>query len=184
MNGIDPYCKILSLKIGDSRVDGMETTYGLARAFEWIEHYNCKLANYSYGEPVAYHKGLVMDRLSELVNKKGLIFITSAGNSGPIISTIGAPGSILDDLIRVGAYTDTKLLELYNIPQINSFEGVYHWSSRGPTITGSIGVDLIAPGCALTSHPNWYKCDLKMCNGTSMASPNVAGLCSLILSNY
>src|SRR5439155_24068708 len=46
-NGINPHCKILSLKIGDSRVNGMETTIGLIRALKEIVRYDCHLVNYS-----------------------------------------------------------------------------------------------------------------------------------------
>ncbi len=184
-NGINPHAKILSLKIGDSRVDGMETTIGFIRALKEIVKHDCHLANYSYGEAVEKIEGKLIDMLNEYIVKYNITFCTSAGNSGPSITTVGAPAVCTTQVISVGAYTDAKILNSVYYMTENDFEqGVYHWSSRGPGLDNSMGVDLIAPGCAITSHPKWFRADMKLCNGTSMASPNTAGFLSLILSQF
>lgn len=188
-NGINPHCKILSLKIGDSRVDGMETSIALIRALREIVKYKCHLVNYSYGEPVtgdsAKLKGRFMEMLNEYTFKYNITFISSAGNSGPGISTVNAPGFITDRVINVGAYTNSEYLKkLYYMCENGFNEGVYEWSSRGPSMINDMGVDVIAPGCALTSYPRWASSNIKMCNGTSMSSPNVTGFVSLLLSQF
>jgi subtilisin family serine protease len=184
MNGVNPHARFLSLKIGDSRLDGMETTDALLRALEILEKRKIKIANYSYGEPAAFKNGRFVAELERVIDSTGLNFVTSAGNSGPSITTIGAPASSTESVISVGAYTNSAHLQrLYNTFDNGYNQGNYHWSSRGPGINHSMGVDVLATGCALTSHPEWYHSDLRMCNGTSMAAPNCAGFLSLVLSN-
>lgn len=185
MNGINPHCKILSLKIGDSRVDGMETSIALVRALHEIVNHGCHIVNYSFGEPCGEDKGRFIEMLKEYCYKHNITFITSAGNSGPGFATVGAPATVVDRTISVGAYTTSEYLEnLYFLSGNNFKEGTYQWSSRGPSNYNSMGVDLIASGCALTSHPRWHESHIKMCNGTSMAAPNATGFASLILSQY
>lgn len=191
-NGINPNAKILSLKIGDTRVDGMETSEALCRALDEMVKYDCSLANYSFGEDVlptdtkcSGLTGRFIDKLNEYTTKYNLVFVTSAGNSGPSLFSVGAPAMCTENCISVGAYTDETLLDkLYFTPANGYTHGPYHWSSRGPKFNFSKGVDLMAPGCALTSHPHWFKSNMNMCNGTSMACPNAVGVMSLVLERY
>lgn len=187
-NGINPYVQFISLKISDSRFDGMETSHALCRALDIMIKYNCKIANYSFGEPVAQKDGLdgkFISMLNEYVKKYNMLFITSAGNAGPTALSIGCPKMSTDNVIVVGAYTDHVLLEkMYFSPQNDFNKGVYQWSSRGPTFNSSMGVDLIASGCALSSYPPWFKSNMDMANGTSMSCPNAVGIISIILSKY
>lgn len=190
-NGINPNAKILSLKIGDSRVDGMETSLALCNALNEMVRYNCTLANYSFGESICPNNpkdlsfsGRFIEILEEYAMKHNIIFMTSAGNSGPTLMTVGAPRMCSESAISVGAYTDQKLLnDLYFVSENEFSQGTYEWSSRGPLFNKSMGIDIIAPGCALTSHPQWYKSNMNMCNGTSMACPEATGIVSLVMQN-
>lgn len=51
------------------------------------------------------------DLANELVNKYGVVWVASAGNQGPALSTIGTPPDISQDtIIGVGAYVSPDMM--------------------------------------------------------------------------
>ena len=68
------------------------------------------LINLSYGEPFWRGEGgRVAQTFTDAVRKWGMTVFTSAGNSGPALSTLGAPGC-LSAAITVGAYVSPPMM--------------------------------------------------------------------------
>ncbi|KAJ2672729.1 hypothetical protein IWW42_002680 [Coemansia sp. RSA 1085] len=185
-SGVAPGAQVLSLMIGDHRVGSMETGVGLTRAVNAIVEYGADVANMSYGEPSATsNRGQWIQAVSrEVVQRHRCVFVSSAGNEGPALSTVGSPGGTTDDVIGVGAYVCLEQMQAeYGMyKEVN--DAVFTWSSRGPTPDGDSGVNIYAPGSAITSFPAYTRERLHLANGTSMSSPNLCGIVALLISAW
>ena len=183
LNGQAPGAQLVSVKIGDSRLGSMETGVGLMRGLMLSLRLRVDLVNMSYGEPAAAcDTGRYPETVREMINKYGIMFVCSAGNDGPALSSSGSPGSTTQDVIGVGAWVSpAMLLSSYSMRRAMQATQ-YTWSSRGPAFDGSLGVCISAPGGAMTSVPTWTLQGMQLMHGTSMSSPNACGLFSVLLS--
>lgn len=180
-NGIAPGAQIVSICIGYNPLGSMETGIAMTRAIIKAIELGVDVINMSYGEFSHFLTGRVLEHFTSLVTRHGVIFVTSAGNHGPALSTMGSPGT-LPDFIGVGAYVTPEMQVAEYSMRGKVPATSYTWTSRGPTLQGDLGVTICAPGAAITSVPNFSLQCTQMMNGTSMASPNAAGCVALLLS--
>ncbi|KAJ2494146.1 hypothetical protein GGI11_008975, partial [Coemansia sp. RSA 2049] len=174
-NGVAPGAQLVSLLIGDHRVGSLETGVALTRAAAAIVEHGADLANMSFGEPSATHNAgqWVQTLRAEVVRRHRCVFVASAGNEGPALTTVGSPGGTTAGVIGVGAFVGDEQMRtdhaMYEFVHDTSFT----WSSRGPTADGARGCDVFAPGSAIASYPAYTQQRLRLANGTSMSSPNL-----------
>jgi subtilisin family serine protease len=117
------------------------------------------------------------DPMSQAVNSlsaaSGALFVVAAGNNGPAVAGIGTPG-VADAALTVGA--------------VDKQDALAAFSSRGPRLgDGRIKPDITGPGVAIaaaraagTSIGNPVDALYTRVNGTSMATPHVAGAAALL----
>ena len=182
-NGIAPGAQIVSVKIGDPRVGGMETGQAIVRGLKAVIRNGCELVNMSFGEPSSTpDHGRLTELISQIVDKHGVIFVASAGNEGPALSTVGCPGGTTSAVLGVGAYVSPEMMRV-EYSMRNPPAGLpYSWTSRGPTTDGDWGVDIFAPGGAIAPVPKWMLTKSTRMNGTSMSSPAACGALAVLLS--
>lgn len=122
--------------------------------------------NCSFGEPVNYpHLGPALSAIQELVTQYGVIFCASAGNNGPGIETVGAPGGSIPECVSVAAYVSVDMLKAEHSLLGNAASMLFTWSSRGPQLDGGWGVSISAPGGAFAAVPNWTQRGTQLMSG-------------------
>ncbi len=166
-------------------------------AFTDLAQNGAELINMSLGGLGAYNDGygvqeILIDRISEQSN---VLFVISAGNSGPGINTVGSP-STARRALSVGAAASKSLIERqYQWPAKGKPAGLskanedndfmLFFSSRGPTAAGGFKPNIAAPGTELSAvqlnAANGQRSGLDVYWGTSMAAPSATGAIALLL---
>ena len=171
--GVAPQAKLVGVKVLNSWGSGY--TSDVIAGMEWViqnkDVYNISVISMSLGRNQNGDGTSPEEIAATTAVENGISFVVAAGNAGPEENTVGIPASA-KKVITVGAIDDDK--------KIAGF------SSRGPTkddrikpeVT-AVGVDVISSvpkgGCVLCDSSGWMSLQ-----GTSMATPHVAGVVALI----
>jgi cell wall-associated protease len=153
--------------------DGDEYDKDIALAIRYAVDNGAKVINGSFGKSYSPHKEWVYDAIKYAASKD-VLFVHAAGNDGKDIDTEpnfpndadGASPEYADNVLTIGA-----LNYEYGANMVANFSNY-----------GKVNVDIFAPGVKIyaTTPNNTYQ----FLQGTSMASPNVAGVAALIRSYY
>jgi subtilisin family serine protease len=184
LNGVAPGARILGIKVGNSRWGGVTTNFAIARALDLAGARGAHVVNLSFGGPSFLGDAGTPDaRVADhAVERFGLLCCFSAGNEGPAMSTVGSPATARR-VLSVGAHVSpAKMRASYSLLGDDPGERLFGFSSRGPLPGGGLGVSVLAPGAAWSTLPSWRLVRGDNWNGTSMAAPQVAGACALLLS--
>ena len=184
-NGVAPGAQLISVKFS-SDPDGDLTIGGtMKRAYEYAAQLADSLqqqdvpvvVNMSFGIGSAYEgKAEIETYLNELLPEHpNLYVITSAGNEGPGLSSVGIPAGA-SRLISVGALLPHGIgRDSYGV--LIDRDVLWDFSSRGGEVDKP---DVVAPGTAISTITR-FSYDMRA-SGTSMASPYTAGVVALLLS--
>jgi cell wall-associated protease len=171
MDGIADNVKVMMIR---AVPDGDEYDKDIALAIRYAVDNGAKVINMSFGKSFSPDKKWV-DEAVKYAAIKDVLIVHAAGNDSKNIdstnnfpSTTFLDGTVAKNVITVGASSDPSFANSYT-----AFFSNY----------GKVGVDVFAPGSQIYSTlpgGNSYGFE----DGTSMASPVVAGLAGLIRSYY
>lgn len=150
--GVAPQARLYAVKVLDA--DGSGNLSDVIDGIVWAAKNHMDVANMSLGAPVDSE---AMKRAVRFARGSGVVIVAAAGNSG---GSVGFPGAYEDTIAVAASDYNDKLAS---------------FSSRGPE------VDFIAPGVDVLSTRMGGGLPVSF-SGTSMASPHVAGLAALVVS--
>ncbi|WP_433265044.1 S8 family serine peptidase [Actinosynnema sp. CS-041913] len=194
MAGAAPGAKLMAVKVCLSTPSC--TSSGLIDGVLYAARNGADVVNISIGGLPALNDG--NNARAELYNRTiaeyNMQIFISAGNSGAGANTVGDP-SVATDAISVGSYI-TKDTWLSNYGSATAQrESLHGFSSRGPREDGGFKPDIVAPGSAISTVPQWQvpgpvagtydlPAGYAMFNGTSMAAPQATGAAALLVSAF
>ncbi|MET7666555.1 S8 family serine peptidase [Micromonospora luteifusca] len=141
---------------------------------EWAARdQHAKIINMSLGADPSDGTDPMSVAVNELSEETGALFVIAAGNAGPGPYTVGAPGTA-DAALTVGA--------------VDGNDALADFSSQGPRVGDrALKPDLTAPGVGILAARSQYSAGegwYRLGDGTSMATPHVAGAAALLAAQH
>lgn len=173
--GVAPDATLLDGKVCTS--DGWCEDSAIIEGMEWAAAEEADIVNLSLGGTDTPEIDLLEKSVNNLTDSTGTLFVIAAGNDGPWARTVGSPASA-DAALAVGA--------------VDKSDELADFSSRGPRVGDSaIKPDLTAPGVGIvaaraagTAMGVPVDVDYTAADGTSMATPHVAGAAALLAQQH
>ncbi|MEV7995367.1 S8 family peptidase [Streptomyces sp. NPDC086077] len=174
--GVAPKAELLIGKVLDDNGWGAES--GIIDGMEWAADEGAKVVNMSLGADILTDGTDSMSlALNSLTASTDTLFVVAAGNSGPHQYTVGTPGAA-DAALTVGA--------------VDRNDSLASFSSRGPRHgDNAVKPDVTAPGVGIVAARakdsligTPVSNDYSALDGTSMATPHVAGAAALLVQQH
>jgi MYXO-CTERM domain-containing protein len=171
--GVAPDAKVILAKVDYLPDDKPAEEDWFVEALQWLEQQGADLITTSCAWCTPPCTASQKDGVTEATSKaagiavqNGMIVLAAAGNSGPKATTILAPGDA-KGVITVGSVDGTGTIASD--------------SGRGPTADGRTKPDVVAPGVGGVVVDPTSTTKYRKANGTSIATPLVAGVVALLL---
>ncbi|WP_121715828.1 S8 family serine peptidase [Streptomyces sp. E5N91] len=173
--GVAPGAKLLVGKVCTD--NGECPDDAIIAGMDWAAHSGAKVVNMSLGGEPTDGTDPMSQALNELSRTTGTLFVVAAGNSGFVAQKVISPGSA-DDALTVAA--------------VDKNDNMAQFSNRGPRVgDGAAKPDIAAPGVGIvaaraagtsmgTPVDQYYTAS----DGTSMATPHVAGAAAIVAQQH
>ncbi len=169
--GVAPGAAVVGVKVLDA--EGGGTMANVTAAIDWVvqskDVYGIEAINLSLGASGCADGTDTTSQAVNAAHDAGLVVAVAAGNEGPGTCTVGSPGAAAKAL-TVGAMADLGMAGFKQAA----------FSSRGKTADGRIKPDVSAPGVGIRSADAGTTAGYVTYDGTSMATPFVAGVALLM----
>ena len=191
MSGAAPGARIVSLRA--CLFTAGCTNHALLEGMIWVARdAGVDVINMSIGGLPALNDGnnTRCEVYADLIETYGVQMFLSAGNNGPGVNTAGDPG-LCDQVMGMGAYLSRSTMQFGYGMDVPYTDNLNYFSSRGPREDGRLAPIALAPGAAVSTAPLWQAGvglpyalppGYQFANGTSMASPQTAGLAASLVS--
>ncbi|WP_057776608.1 S8 family serine peptidase [Cytobacillus dafuensis] len=176
LKGVAPGAELLIGKVLSN--DGKGPESGVIAAMDWAVKEGADVVSMSLGNPTPSDgTDPVSQALNNLSETSDTLFVVAAGNDGSGKKTVGSPG-VAEKALTVGAVDKTGVLAPF--------------SSRGPVINNyRVKPEIMAPGVGIvaaratgTYMGTAVDANYTAANGTSMATPHIAGAAAILKQRH